>query len=218
MKLLLTSAGIANPSLVNALQKLVGKPFDQTNIAFIPTASNMEYGDKWWLIKDLQICQELKFKSVDIVDISALPKVIWQKRLEEADVFIFEGGNTYHLMYWINKSGLKDLLPELLKTKVWVGISAGTIVATPSLFLSTSEKEPLKKIDETTYDDGLGLVNFLVVPHMNNIDFPENTFEYIENESKKVTQAVYALDDHSAVMVDGQNIEVISEGQWKRFN
>jgi dipeptidase E len=218
MKLLLTSAGIANPSLVDALQKLVGKPFNETNIAFIPTASNMESGDKWWLLKDLQICTELKFKSIDIVDISALPEEIWQKRLEEADVFIFEGGNTYHLMYWLNKSGLKDLLPELLKTKVWVGISAGTIVATPSLFLSSFEAEPVKKIGETIYDDGLNLVNFLVVPHINNEYFPEMTFDYIENESKNVSQTIYALDDNSAIMVDGQNIEVISEGQWKKFN
>src|SRR3989344_1858055 len=157
MKLLITSGGVSNPSLVDALQKLVGKPFDQTNVAFIPTASNMEDGDKWWLIKDLEICKNLKFKTVDIVDISALPPEIWQKRLEEADVFIFEGGNTYHLMYWLNKSGLKDLLPELLKTRVWVGISAGTIVATPSLYLSSDEEEPVRQIGETIYSDGLNL-------------------------------------------------------------
>ena len=28
---------------------------------------------------------------------------------------------------WVNKSGLIEILPELLKTKVYVGISAGMI-------------------------------------------------------------------------------------------
>lgn len=35
-----------------------------------------------------------------------------------------EGGNTYHLMEWLNKSGLAKLLPELLKDKVYVGVNA----------------------------------------------------------------------------------------------
>ncbi len=218
MKLFLTSGGFEHQLLIDELLKLIGKPFSETSVAFIPTASNLEDGDKWWLIKDLKMCQKLKFKSVDIIDISAIPEVVWKKRLLASDVLIFEGGNTYHLMYWINKSGLNKLLPGLLNTKVYIGISAGTIVTTPGLFLCTSEKEPLKNIGETIYDYGLSLVDFLVVPHINNAAFPENTFDYIESEAKKITQPVYALDDNSVVIVNDKKIEVISAGQWKKFN
>lgn len=218
MKLLLTPGGLMNNSIISALKDLTQKPFEELNLAFIPTASNMEEGDKWWLIEDLKICKRLKFKSVDIVDISAIPRKVWQNRLEKANALLFEGGNTYHLMYWINKSGLKDILPELLKTRVYVGISAGSIVATPSLILSSAEKEPLKEIGETIYDEGLGLVDFLIEPHINNKYFPELTFEYVKKQSRKIPQQIYALDDNSAIKVVNNKISVISEGKWKKFN
>lgn len=217
MKLLLTSGGLTNDSIISALKDLIQKPFNKVNLAFIPTASNLEKGDKWWLIEDLKTCKELGFKAIDIVDISALPKKVWKKRLEAADVLLFEGGNTYHLMYWINKSGLRKLLPRLLKDKVYIGISAGTIVATPSLILSSAEKEPVKEIGETIYDDGLGLVDFLVEPHVNNKHFPQLTFDYVEKQSRKIPQQIYALDDNSAIKVVNKKISIVSEGKWKKF-
>lgn len=131
---------------------------------------------------------------------------------------LFEGGNTFHLMYWIHKSGLKGLLPELLKTRVYVGISAGTIVMTPSLVLSGSEKEPLKEIGEEIFEEGLGFVDFLVEPHINNPHFPSYTFASVEKQSKKISHTIYALDDDSAIKVDGSDIQVVSEGKWKKFN
>lgn len=105
MKLLLTSAGLSNESIIKAFFDLVGKSAKEIRVAFIPTASNIETGDKWWLIKDLSTLQGMGFAQLDIVDISAMPKVAWQPRLEEADVFFFGGGNTFYLMHWIRKSG-----------------------------------------------------------------------------------------------------------------
>ncbi|MDP4010131.1 MAG: Type 1 glutamine amidotransferase-like domain-containing protein [Candidatus Shapirobacteria bacterium] len=207
MKLLLTSGGISNQTIIDALKDLAQKPFDQLNVAFIPTAANLEAGDKWWLIKDLQNCKNLGFAEIDIVDISALPKEVWLPRLNIADIIMVGGGNTYHLMYWFYKSGLSEILPDLLKTKVYVGISAGSLVVTPSIVNANSEKQPVIDINETIYDDGLGLVDFMVEPHINNSYFPELNFDY----------PVYAIDDNSAIKIDNKNITIVSEGQWKLF-
>jgi peptidase E len=49
----------------------------------------------------IEIHKELKFASIDIVDISAMPKEMWLERLKEADVFFVEGGNTYHLAAFV---------------------------------------------------------------------------------------------------------------------
>ena len=120
MKLMLTSAGVTNKSLENALKQLVkGK----IKMAFIPTAANIEEGDKDWLITDLNNCRKLG--EVDIVDISALEKDVWLSRLEKANVIFVGGGNTVYLMVCVLKSGLDKELKELLKTRVYVGISAG---------------------------------------------------------------------------------------------
>ena len=135
MKLLLTSGGITNKSIAKALFDLVGKKPEDTSLVFVPTASNIEKGDKDWLIDDLVNLKKQNFKQIDIADISAVGKEIWLPKMEEADVLFFEGGNSYYLMEWMNKSGLTKILPELLKTKVYVGLSAGSMVTGKDLAL-----------------------------------------------------------------------------------
>ena len=217
MKLLLTSAGITNQSILKALDDLAGKPLDQLKIAFIPTAANLEPGDKNWLINDLRRLSFLKFKEIDLVDISALPQNIWQERLENADVLFVEGGNTYHLMYWFNQSGLSKILPKLLETKIYIGVSAGTIITTPSLINADFESEPLKQINQEIFNDGLSLVDFMVEPHINSPYFSESTLANLEKRSKKYKYTIYGIDDETAIKIDGDKIGIVSNGVWKKF-
>ena len=128
MKLLLTSSGITNQSIADALFSLTEKKPEDTTLVFIPTAANVEAGDKSWLINDLLNLKKLNFKSIEITDISAVDEKIWKPSLEGADVLFFEGGNTYHLMNWVEKSGLKNELSEFLKDRVYVGLSAGSMI------------------------------------------------------------------------------------------
>ena len=219
MKLLLTSGGLTNKSISQELFELVGKKPEETTLAFIPTAANVEEGDKRWLIDDLYNIKQQNLKCIDIVDISALPKEIWLPRLEAADVLFFSGGNTSHLMYWLEKSGLDKLLPELLKTRVYVGISAGSIVTAPTLELSSNDK---KLFYEETFgyrnEKALGFVDFHIRPHLNSPNFPNITKEGLQEIANKVKEPIYVLDDQSAVKVVDGKIEVISEGEYFVFN
>ena len=217
MKLLLTSAGLTNQTIVKALDELVGKPLDQLKIAFIPTAANLEEGDKGWLIDDLRRLSFLKFKEIDIVDISALPKEIWLKRLKKTNILFVEGGNTYHLIHWFNKSGLSKVLPELLKTKIYIGVSAGTMVVTPSVLNAKSEKPPVLDFDKEIKDEGLSLVNFMIEPRINSVWFPESNFVNLEKRSKEYKYPIYGIDDNTAIKIDGNTVEIASEGKWKLF-
>lgn len=216
MKFLLTSAGYKNDSIVTALKSLLGRDIKDAKLVFIPTAVNVEEGDKEWLINDLHRCVELGFKEVDIVDIAAVSKEIWQKRVENADVIMVGGGNAYYLMEQMKKSGLTEVLPELLKTKIYVGVSAGSMVMAPKL-----KEEVLHMIYDEAFEgadnEGLGLVDFLVVPHLHSPYFPRIA-QIIDSVAKQVDIPLYALDDESAVKVIDGNIEVVSEGEWKRYN
>lgn len=217
MKLLLTSGGLENKSIIESLRNLVGKNISKTKVVFIPTAANFEEGDKSWLIKDLSKCKELDFEEIDIVNITAVEREIWQPRLERAEVIIMGGGNTLYLMDAIRKTGLEKLLPDLLSSKVYVGISAGSMVMAPSLKEKEIQRlyqEPRVSFDN---DDGLGLVDFLVVPHLNSPYF-SRVEELVEEVAKDVDIPIYALDDNSAVKVDGKNVEVVGEGKWKKFD
>lgn len=218
MKLLLTSGGITNDSIAKALFELVGKKPEETKIVFIPTASNVEIGDKDWFIEDLVNLQKLNFEEIEIADISAVEENIWRPKLERADVLFFEGGNTRHLMYWLNKSGLVNLLPELLKTKVYVGASAGSMVTSKDLALTMSKLIYGEDLDQTEEMKGLNYVDFYFLPHLNSEYFTNIRKDFIKEKTDEMTEAIYTLDDQSAIKVVDGKVEVVSEGEWFVLN
>lgn len=219
MKLLLTSNGLSNQSIAKALFDLVGKPAAETSVTFIPTAMNVGSGDKEWFIDDLYNIKKQGLKGIDVVDISALPKDIWLPRIEVADVLFFSGGNSFHLMRWLNESGLAELLPELLKKRVWAGISAGSMVTNPTLALSSKDKKIYYE-EKFGYNSekALGFVDFYTRPHFNSPDFPQARKDYLEEVAKDIPDTIYALDDNSAVKVIDGKIEIVTEGEYLVFN
>lgn len=218
MKLLLTSGGITNKSIAKALFDLVGKKPEDTSLAFIPTASNVEMGDKSWFINDLINLKNQKFKSIDIADISVVDEKNWRPKLKGADVLYFEGGNCYHLMEWINKSGLAVFLPELLKAKVYAGASAGSMVTGKDLALRISQMVYEEDLDKTEDIAGLNFVDFYFLPHLNSPDFKNIREDFIKETVKGMPEKIYALDDNSALKVVDGKIEVIGRGKWFMIN
>lgn len=140
MKLLLTSAGIKNGSINNALVDLLGKPIDECDALCIPTAS---YGHPrlgpvaaWQFITGrapTPMC-ELGWKSLGVLELTALPSIDeeqWVPMVQEADALLVGGGDALCLCHWMRQSGLADLFPTL--RSVYVGISGGSMVMTPSI-------------------------------------------------------------------------------------
>lgn len=219
MKLLLTSGGLTNQSIINALKELVGKSLDKSKLAFIPTAANPEWGDKSWLVDDLVNCKNLNLEELDVVDISALEKDDWLKRLQSSDIILVGGGLTWYLMDWVRKSGLQSELSDLLESHVYVGISAGSMITAPELY---SEQMKIIYEDEDVPPDGndeaLGLIDFLIVPHFKSEHFPNVSEENTEKVSNVVGRKTYLLDDASAVRCMDGKVDVVSQGVWREFN
>lgn len=218
MKLLLTSGGITNSSIAKALFGLVGKKPEETSLVFVPTAANVEMGDKGWYINDLVNLEKQNFKSIDIADISAVDQKIWKAKFEAADVLFFEGGNTYHLMRWMNTSGLASMMQEYLKTKVYVGVSAGSMVTNPDLALKLSQDIYEEDRMETENMSALRFVDFYFLPHLNSAYFTKLREPNIREATKGMTRKVYALDDQCALKVVDGKVEVVSEGAWLEIN
>ncbi|MDD4662050.1 MAG: Type 1 glutamine amidotransferase-like domain-containing protein, partial [Candidatus Pacebacteria bacterium] len=208
---------LTNNSIVNALFELTEKKAEETSIVFIPTASNVELGDKGWLIDDLINLKKQNFKSIEIVDISAVEEKIWKPSLEKADVLYFEGGNTYYLMRWLNKTGLSQSLRSLLEDKVYVGASAGSMVTNPDLALKTSQEIYEEDMIETEELKGLNFVDFYFLPHLNSEWFKKVRKENIEKIKQKINRPIYALDDNSALKIIDNQVEIVSEGEWLKY-
>lgn len=232
MKLLLTSGGLINKSIVDSLQQLLGKPFNKCNAVFIPTAANVERGDKWWLVKDLQDFNSLGWQQMDIIDISACASLqhdLWWDTLQNADAIIVGGGNSFYLSYWFKKSGLMRALPNLLKKAVYVGISAGSMLASAGLQTveEKTDKSGVKIIGGPEYGD-IGpvgqssadtakLAPITIRPHFNSPLFPNIRDKALQKIAVGLPVPLYAIDDQTAIKVVDGNITVVSEGEFKIY-
>ncbi len=221
MKLLLTSAGIKNVSIHSALLDLLGKPIAESTALCIPTAS---YGHPmagpvaaWRFISGQEPdtpMVELGWKSVGVLELTALPsidKALWVPLVQETDVLLVNGGDPMYLCYWIQQSGLAELLPSLHET-VWVGLSAGSMVMTPRIGEDFVIWKPPSGGDST-----LGWVDFSIFPHLNHPDLPWNTMATAEKWAADLKLPAYAIDDQTAIKVVYGQMEVISEGNWKQL-
>lgn len=214
MKLLLTSAGITNDSIAKALFELVGKKPEDTTVVFIPTASNIISWNKDRLIDDLINLQKQNFWSIEITDISAVDEEIWRPSIERADIIYFEGGSNYYLMRWIYKSGLSDILPTLLKDKVYVGVSAGSMVTNPSILSSITQIIYEEDLRETEDINALHMVDFYILPHLNSERFPNVRKECIEKIADSIDKTIYALDDNTALKIIDKTVDIVSEWEY----
>ncbi len=212
MKLMLTSAGITNNSLKHTLKKLVG---EDIRIAFIPTAANEEEGDKEWLQNDLNNCRRLG--EVEVVDISVVKRDIWLKKLKWANVIFVGGGDTTYIMKWVLKSGLSKEFPSLLKKRVYVGISAGSLIVSKSIQMSSEYLFKLYGDEVKNAPKGLGLIDLEVRPHLNSPYFPKLNEVNLDKLFKNIKSPLYVLDDNSAVVFDNGKIEIVSEGKWLKY-
>jgi dipeptidase E len=128
VKLLLTSAGVKNPSIRTALVDLLGKPITDANALCIPTAG---YGHPqgtpagaWRFItgqSSTPMC-ELGWKSLGVLELTALPSIDeerWVSWVRETDVLLVNGGDALYLGHWMRQSGLADLRRRCPRRSGW---------------------------------------------------------------------------------------------------
>jgi dipeptidase E len=210
MRLLLTSNGLCNESIIKVLKGWVK---EKLVFAFIPTAVHVASGEKSWFIENLVECRRLG--DVFLVDIAVLEKDMWLPRLLDANVIVVGGGNSHFLMEKILSSGFDEELVNLLKDKIYVGISAGSMVVSKFLY---SSSEFLFNKDLSVAPRGLGIVDFCVRSHFNSLKKPKLKEDYLNAVIDKVECDMYAIDDDSAVVVDDGVVRVVSEGEWKFYS
>jgi dipeptidase E len=243
MKLLLTSSGISNRSIHNALVDLLGKPIAESNALFIPTAIYPFPGGP--RMAGQAICGQAKsplsqlgWKSLGVLELTALPSIdkkVWVPSVEEADALLVWGGDVLYLSYWMRQSGLADLLPSLCRKLVYVGVSAGSM-AVSSTFGEACTNPPAGSHNALTSEDivfltprgeisrilitaqGAGLIDFALIPHLDNENHPDASESNAQQWAAKLPAPVYAIDDQTAIKVVDDTVEVVSEGHWKLFN
>ena len=222
MRLLLTSAGVKNTAIRDALVDLMGKPIAEASALCIPTA---QYGHPmvgpgagpWRFISGTSELPMvgLGWRSVGVLELTALPSIDaerWMPLVRETDVLLVAGGDALYLCHWMRESGLADMLPSMHET-VWVGLSAGSMVMAPRVGTEFVQWTPPNG-DDTT----LGVVDFSICPHLAPDGIPGNTMAEAEAWAAGISGPAYAIDGETAIAVVDGTVRVVSEGQWRYFS
>jgi len=222
VRFLLTSAGISNPSIHHALVELLGKPIAESNALCIPTAIYATpdgAGAAWRLINGRAaspLC-ELGWKSLGVLELTALPSLKeehWVPRLQEMDALLVGGGDCLYLCYWMRQSGLADLLPSLRRETVYVGVSAGSMVVTPTArrTLAVNWGDTYDSLNPSAGGDrALGMVDLSLLPHLDGAN-PENSLANLERVAATMPAPAYAIDDETAIKVTTEALKSFPRG------
>src|SRR4051812_29583908 len=204
MKLLLTSAGIKNTSIHDALVDLLGKPIAESGALCIPTASYahpMAGPPRAWNFISGQEPRcpmtELGWKSLGVLELTALPSIdeeLWVPLVQETDALLVNGGDSLYLCHWMRESGLADLLPSL--ETVWVGLSAGSMVMTPRIGEDFVILTPPGGGDE-----GLGVDEFSIFQRVDNPEVPKNMMADAGDWAGGLSGPEYAIGNEAAIKV-----------------
>jgi dipeptidase E len=213
LRMLLTSDGPSNASIVEALLDLLSRNPEDCRVVYVPTAKNLEpYRDE--PSRNLAIYGTI-FDDIEVVDIAVGNAELWGPLLTNADVLIFGGGDPFYLQHQIENSGLGDLLRSgWASEKVLVGTSAGSMVFGSALVIN-----PEPEYEEYLRDAqhrGMGFVDFSILPHLNG-ERCGTTLAEAERAAKDFAVDVYAIDDSTALCVRNGQIQVVSEGLWRKF-
>lgn len=160
-KLILTS------SFSTVANELYQKRFlpEEALIAFIPTAGNV-YPSRPWIDADRKALFDLGYSVYD-VELTGQSVEKLREALEAADVIFVAGGNTSYLFEQAHASGFDVVIKELLsKGKLYIGSSAGSILAGPSVeYCIEEDREDLPADFVLHNPTGLNLVDYVILPH-----------------------------------------------------
>ena len=220
MRFLLTSAGIKNASISEAMVDLLGKPIAECSALCVPTAAYghpLKPGVAWKFISGREgrtpMC-ELGWKTLGELELTALPSIgedQWVPLVQQTDALLVGGGDSLYLSHWMRQCGLADLLPSLTET-VYVGLSGGSMAMTPLIGEDFVFWRP-----PAGGDEALGIVDFSIFPHVDHEDLPDNSMANAERWAAGISGPAYAIDDETAIKVTDGGVEVVSEGHWRLF-
>lgn len=202
-ELFLTSA--SDYVMDDIVTKLPKSPADY-NVAFINTAAEVEAGDHWWLQaeKDKLISVGFRVDEFSITDMT--PEAI-ESKLADKQVIYFCGGNTFYLLDQVIKTGCDEIIKRKLSEDViYMGSSAGSMIVGLHIDLVSKIDDPTKA--PNLKSNGLGIVDFAILPHWGSAEFREGylkSFESMYAEGVKILP----LTNFQYLWVNGDSMKII---------
>lgn len=193
------------------LVKILPKQANRLKLAHVITASKPKI-DKNYMYKDKQKMIDLGF-DVEDIDIEGRNEEELRRIFKDKDIIYVQGGDTFYLLKQVKTSGFDIVVKELVnKGKIYIGVSAGSYIACPTIEQSTWKRKDNDHFGLTDLT-ALNLVPFLIFAH-----FREEYRPVIEKAIESTEYPVVALYDTQAVLVEDGKWKIVGEGKREFFN
>jgi len=191
MKLLLTSNGLENNEISLVFKNLFNKAITDVKVLFIPTASRTEF-ELTYVTKSIQELIKLGVSDNNIFSYS--PDKQKLSNFDKFDCIYVCGGNTYYLLDVFKKTGFdKQVIKLVNEGLIYVGVSAGSIIAGPNIEITGTDDENDCKITDLS---SLNLTECIISPH-----FCKDEEEYVADFRKNSIYPVIGLKDNEAIVI-----------------
>lgn len=207
MKLFLASSLNESAAL---LPRVLSLNLKGKKVLFCANAADDYKTDKWWVRKDREAFIKLGAEVVD-VDFRSLSRDDFLEHLKGAFIIHFCGGSVLYLISLLREKDFVQPLVDAVRTEkiIYSGTSAGSMVVSGDLTLSKFDPDEKVYLDKIKDYLGLGLVDFLIIPHTNNVDFAESNAEMVKALPEH-SQALILLNDNQVAWVQDGKVEIIS--------
>jgi dipeptidase E len=222
MRMLLTSNGVADGPIQAKLLELLGRPISECRTVVVLDAMLPFPGDKSTMLRHLQEYRSLGWAEFDILTLFSGPASGIEARLRSTDVIFCYGGTNHWLAHAWRTSGLAPVLRELLDEKVYIGLSAGSMIFSTlhaAAVDALDDHEEVEMLQLDSVGPALPLFDWYLIPHLGAPFFPHSTDEWAQQTAARLGGPVWFLDDSSALLIRDPAVdpEVVSDGHWLRF-
>lgn len=185
--------------VVSDIVKNLDPALTNRKLVFITTPAEAEEGEKKWLKDDKKALENAGFE-VFVYTISGKTADQIRKDLSEVGFICVSGGNTFYFLEKAQESGFIEVIRDfvLKEGKVYIGSSAGSVVAGPDIYPAYNIDDFSKAPNLKGYK-GFALADFVTLPHWGSEHFKD----LYMNERLEVA---YKIDNKIILLTDNQYI------------
>jgi len=205
--ILLTSAGIFDVKDKRVFDIFGEKP-EKRKIAYVTTAAKPEK-DALYVDEERKELRAAGFR-VESLDIEGKNAKELKRLLKDKNIIYVQGGNTFYLLKRAKESGFDKVVRELLKKGViYVGVSAGSYIACPTIEAAAWKNQDQNIVGLTDLT-ALNLTPFILFCHYR----PEHK-ELLEAKKSFVSYPLRILTDEQAILIRGRRAEFLGGPEIK---
>jgi len=189
-------------SSVNLVAKDISKKIGDTKnkkLLYIYTAGELKKNAAWQK-QDKRALVKAGFEVIEYT-ITGKTKEAVKKNIKKVAAIYFGGGNTFYLLEKIQQAHCANVIREAVNAgKIFIGTSAGSIIAGPDIY-PTYSLDNIEKAPNLKGYKGLGLVDFIVLPHWGSEHFRDRYLNQRLAHNYNTKNKLILLNDYQYIEV-----------------